>query len=199
LTITAGGVLSAATATVVKVDSGVAGFQTAGIVQDSARRLYLTSATEQVVLLAQDVKQAPQVYAGIPKSAGLTDGPRTQARFNNPSFLTLNQSDGSLYVSDAVNHVIRRVTAGGSGRVETLAGSGASGDRDGSLKDASFVSPQGIALDERGNLWIADSGSHTIRRINLGRGTVETVAGLAGIPGFIDGKGGAVRFNTPAG
>jgi sugar lactone lactonase YvrE len=199
LTITAGDAIASVTATVVQVDAGVTGFATAGIAQDGARRLYLSSSTDNVVLLAQDLKQPPQPYAGMTGTAGLKDDIRSQSLFNRPSFLVLNQADGSLYLSDAANNVIRRVRSGPAGHVETLAGSGTAGFADGTAKTASFNNPQGVALDAKGNLWVADAGNHTIRRINLATGIVTTVAGRAGAPGVVDGTGTAARFNSPAG
>lgn len=199
LTITAGGAVASVTATVVKVDAGAAGFQASGIVQDSARRLYLASSADHTILLAQDLTQAPQVYAGTSRTSGLKDDLRGQSLFNTPAFLALNQVEGSVYVSDGANHAVRRVRPGPGGRVETLAGSGTRGSRDGSLGVAMFDNPQGVALDSRGNLWVADSGNHTIRRINLARGTVETIAGRAGVAGAADGRGAAAGFRSPAG
>ena len=187
LTITVAGVITSVTATVVKVDSGAAGFEVNGIVQDSARRLYLASGQDHSVLLTQDLRQAPQTYAGTRGNAGLKDDVRLQSLFNRPAFLAMNHADGSLYVSDGANNVIRHVMPGAVGRVETLNAA------------ATFSDPQGIALDGRGNLWVADSGSHTIRRINLVTGAVQIVAGEAGAPGFEDGRGAQARFRSPAG
>jgi sugar lactone lactonase YvrE len=59
--------------------------------------------------------------------------------------------------------------------------------------------PQGVALDSQGYLWVADAGSHTIRRINLTTNKVTTVAGLAGSAGLADGTGSTARFNAPSG
>jgi sugar lactone lactonase YvrE len=185
LSIAAGGAVAAVPATVVKVDAGVAGFAATGIAQDAAQRLYLTSATSDVVLLAANLKQQPQIYAGISGAAGLKDDLRTVSQFNRPTFVALNQADGSLYVSDSANNVVRRVRSGPSGHVESVAGS--------------FNNPQGVALDARGNLWVADSGNHTIRRINLVTGDVGTIAGLAGVTGNADGVGTQARFNSPSG
>jgi sugar lactone lactonase YvrE len=199
LTITVGGHIIAATATVVKVDSSGPGFGTTGIAQDPARRLYLASTEAHSILLAQDLKQRPEEYAGITGTAGLKNDRRRQSLFNGPSFLALNQADGSLYVSDGANHVIRRVSPGLDGRVETLAGTGVAGSRDGALNQAMFNNPQGIALDGVGNLWISDSGNHVIRRINLVTRIVETIAGRAGNPGSTDGRGGQARFRSPTG
>jgi sugar lactone lactonase YvrE len=88
-------------------------------------------------------------------------------------------------VTDSANNAIRSVEAGASGRVATLA--------------AGLDNPQGIALDNRGFLWVADSGSHTIRKVSLSTGAVATVAGRAGAPGWVDGARDAVRFSSPTG
>jgi len=199
LTMAAGGLPLVVTATVVKVGAGAAGFETTGIAQDTARRLYLASPQDHSILQARDPAQAPQVYAGIARSPGLKDDIRAQSLFRNPAFLVLNQADGSLYVSDESNHVIRRVGAGSSGRVDLIAGTGQPGRSDGAALSASFTRPEGIALDGRGYLWIADSGNHTIRRMNLATRQVETIAGQAGVSGVADGRGSQARFNLPSG
>ena len=199
LTVTAGGVVKTATITVVDVTAGIAGFQITGVVQDLARRLYLANTSEHTILLAQDLETTPEVYAGMPQTPGLINDERVRSLFHNPAHLAFDQARGSLYVSDSANHVIRLVGAGSDGRVETLAGTGEVGSTDGSLTEASFNDPQGMALDNRGNLWVVDSANHTIRRINLATGTVETIAGQAGSAGLADGTGEEARFNTPAG
>lgn len=66
------------------------------------------------------------------------------------------------------------------------------------LNGARFNQPHGVAVDSDGNVFVADTGNHTIRRISPGR-RVSTVAGRAGRPGSIDGKGREARFNMPRG
>ena len=75
----------------------------------------------------------------------------------------------------AANNVIRRIRAGTGtdGPVDTLAGSGVAGGADGRSAEAAFRNPKGIALDNSGQLWVADSDNHSIRRINLSAGRVE--------------------------
>lgn len=199
LTVAAGGALTTATITVARITSGVEGFEITGIAQDLARRLYLANTSDHTILLTESLQAEPEIYAGVSQSAGLKDDERLSALFRNPAFLTLNQAAGSLYISDGANHVVRMVQPGPNGRVDTLAGSGQAGNEDGLLDQSSFNNPQGLALDSRGNLWVADSGNHTIRRINLVSGTVETVAGNAGRPGTEDGTGAKASFNSPMG
>ena len=199
ITVSSGGVLTATAATVVKINSGVPGLGVQGVVQDLSKRLYLAASTEQAILLAEDLKQIPTTYAGIRRSPGLKDGARLDSQFRNPAFLAFDQAQGTLYVSDGANNVIRRVTSGTAGVVTTVAGTGAAGSLDGPLQLATFNNPQGIALDGRGNLWVADSGNQTVRRINLQTRVVETIAGLPGSVGFADGIGSNARFNKLVG
>ena len=79
----------------------------------------------------------------------------------------------------------------------TLAGqAGQRGGGDGAAGSARFAAPSGLALDEAGNLYVADTGNHTIRKITPA-GVVSTLAGLAGQSGAVDGMGGTARFNGP--
>ena len=102
-------------------------------------------------------------------------------------------------MSDEENHALRVVESGAAGRVLSIAGDGTSGSADGSVGAARFSRPKGIALDREGALWVADSANHTIRRVDLFSGTVQTVAGTPGQPGLADGTGSAARFREPAG
>lgn len=125
---------------------------------------------------------------------GLREGPGAQARFADPYALAVD-AQGVVYVADAGdNNRIRRVHA--DGRVETLAGS-TEGWRDGPALQAQFHTPSGIALDAAGNVYVADTGNHRIRRIGTD-GTVTTVAG-DGVRGFADGAAAQARFDAPMG
>ncbi len=86
-----------------------------------------------------------------------------------------------------------------NGRVETLAGSSQAGSEDGAFSDARFRNPSGLALDDRGRLWVTDTGNHTIRRLDLVTGMVTTIAGSPGQPGSEDGVTGSARFREPTG
>jgi hypothetical protein len=83
----------------------------------------------------------------------------------------------------------------------TIAGALSSGAVDGTNRAARFNNPSGIALDNGGNIYLADSSNHTIRKLTPS-GTnwvVTTIAGLAGSPGSTDGTNSSSRFNTPWG
>ena len=131
-------------------------------------------------------------YAG----QGNADGTSSNARFFNPSSVAVD-SAGNVYVADTANHTIRQITA--SGVVSTLAGSaGLSGSADGTGSAARFNEPQGVAVDSAGNVYVADTGNHTIRMITPSR-VVSTLAGLAGASGSTNGTGSSARFYQPEG
>ena len=130
---------------------------------------------------------------GSPNSPGSTDGASISSRFNGATGLAVGP-DNTVYVADTANHTIRRLAAN---VVTTLAGLPAtSGDADGPAATARFNSPRGLALDTAGNLYIADTANHTIRRLSAA-GTVSTIAGLAGTAGSANGPAATARFNAP--
>jgi sugar lactone lactonase YvrE len=133
--------------------------------------------------------------AGTPGSSGSANGTGAAARFSGPKALAVGQG-GNVYVADTGNDTIREISSGGV--VSTLAGtSGVSGSSDGTGSAALFKDPSGIASDNSGNLYVADTGNCTIRKIAPG-GVVTTVAGKAGTPGLADGAAAASRFMSPA-
>jgi len=121
------------------------------------------------------------------------------ARFNQPSGVALD-GDGNIYVADSENHRIRKITP--SGAVSTLAGSGSVGDADGTGTSASFNSPTGVAVyeddDENVYIFVADSGNHRIRKIELDGRMVTTLAG-SGSAGDANAMGTSASFNSPTG
>src|SRR6266581_2508041 len=80
----------------------------------------------------------------------------------------------------------------------TLAGSAILGSADGTGSAVRFNSSSGLAVDSAGNVYVADAGNGTIRKVTPA-GVVTTLAGLAGSPGSADGTGSAARFNYPQG
>jgi sugar lactone lactonase YvrE len=108
--------------------------------------------------------------AGVPPGdtgpqAGTNDGPGSQAKFNSPNGIAVDSSE-TLYVTDQFNSTIRKITPSGSTwMVSTVGGlSLAPGTNDGVGATARFYRPSGIALDRAGNLYVVDSGNHTIRK-----------------------------------
>ena len=125
---------------------------------------------------------------------GWRDGAAAQAQFADPYGLALDPH-GTLYISDGGdNDRIRVLRPDGS--VATLAG-GAEGFRDGQGAAARFDTPSGLALDATGNLYVADTGNHAIRKVTPD-GVVTTLAGT-GMPGWRDGPGAQAQFDGPMG
>jgi DNA-binding beta-propeller fold protein YncE len=104
---------------------------------------------------------------------------------------------GNLYLTTGQGETIVRVrTDTATASITTLAGSG-HGYVDGVGAAAQFSDPDGIAIDGKGNLFVAEFENHTIRKIAIDTGTVTTVAGAPMEPGSANGAGGAARFKDP--
>jgi sugar lactone lactonase YvrE len=114
--------------------------------------------------------------AGAAGQTGSADGAGPAARFAAPRSLTA-AADGTVYVADTDNHLIRKISP--QGVVVTLAGkAGDSGNADGQGAAARFSEPRGIAVDAAGNVYVADTGNGAIRQITPA-GVVTTIAGAA--------------------
>ncbi len=133
--------------------------------------------------------------AGSPGSFGFDDGTGSAARFNAPRGIVA--AGGDLYVADTGNHTVRKVTT--AGVVTTPAGTpGSSGSDDGTGSAARFNDPRGIAF-LGSNLYVADTGNHTVRKVAIPSGATITFAGSKEVPGFADGSGSDARFSSPEG
>lgn len=134
--------------------------------------------------------------AGSPGNRGSRDGTGTSALFSSPTGIAVS-ADGSVFVSDTLNHTIRRISSAGA--VTTYAGeAGQAGAANGQGTRARFRGPTGLAADAAGNLYVADTLNHLIRKI-APDGTVSTVAGLEGVTGINDGTTATALFNQPTG
>lgn len=140
--------------------------------------LYVADSGHNRIIRVDKNTGAATVFAGN-GTAGTQDG--TDAQFSHPIGLAVDAS-GNLYVADTNNSRIRMVTP--AGNVTTLAGS-TTGYQDGTGTAALLWGPSGITLDGNGNLYIADTGSSRIRKLNLTTKVITTVAGGTG--GYQDG------------
>ena len=156
--------------------------------------LYVSETGNQRIRAIDIASGAVSDLAG--SAGGHANGVGAAARFNSPGGLAV--SGNTLYVADISNHRIRAVDIP-SGTVSDVAGSGTSGHADGAGADARFNSPTGIAVNETGTtLYVADSGNHRIRAIDIATKTVRTIAG-DGTSGTKNGLGTATRFQRPTG
>ena len=132
-------------------------------------------------------------YAGNGTPA-LVNGDTSTARFQTPFGMCIDKFE-NIYVADAGNNCIRKISASGS--VTTLAGTGVAGFADGPAASAQFNSPTGVYADDVGNVYVADFLNHRIRMISS-TGSVTTLAGN-GTAGYADGAGATAQFNYPRG
>ena len=180
----------------------------ANIALDAAGNLYLSDTTGNRILEVSSAGIATVAGNGTFGFSG-DNGPAINAQLAGPSGITLD-STGNLYVTDLGNQRIRKIS---NGLITTVAGNGTtgfSGDNGPALSaqlnlpplgcpnsHCNPLLPAGIAVDGAGNLYFADSGNHSVRRIS--NGVITTLAG-DGTPGFAGDSGAATaELNTPSG
>jgi len=184
--VTPGGVVTSLTGSLLRSPQGIVAVGTDFYVADTGNHAIrkVTSAG------------AVTTFAGstaAPPEQGFEDATGTAARFRSPRGIA---TDGNfLYVADTGNHAIRKIGIG-TAAVTTLAGDGTVGLPTAILPR--FDNPEGIVhLD--GNLYVADTGNHAIRKVSSG-GSVSTFAGSdTGAAGHVDDTGTDARFDSPRG
>ncbi|MCR2804182.1 FecR domain-containing protein [Paenibacillus soyae] len=200
-------------------DGGTAFFHDpAGLAVDRAGNVYVADAGNHAIRrIGADGKVT--TVAGSPE-LGYADGSAEEARFYYPTDVAVTRS-GILYVADTLNHVIRRI--GVTGKVTTIGSVPeraalwqdgvsvmAGGYANGGFGEAEFNEPSGLAIDDKGNLYVSDSGNNAIRYIDFEKKQVTTAAGLTpeeadleealyAKPGYTDGKADEAAFNSPRG
>jgi hypothetical protein len=136
--------------------------------------------------------------AGLPAGSGSADGTNSAALFYRPAGVAADNAS-NVFVADQWNSTIRKLTPVGTNWVATtLAGSaGIIGSADDTNSAALFDQPFGVAVDNAGNVFVADQWNSTIRKLTpVGTNwVVTTVAGLAPIQGSADGTNSTARFN----
>ena len=148
--------------------------------------------------------QSVQTLAGN-GAAGLADDATggAGARFNAPAGVAVSPAGDALYVADTLNNAIRRLVldpaTGAVQSVQTLAGDGTPGATD---DPARFNAPAGVAVDAQGNVCVADTGNHLVRKLTLDPATgslvqVSTLAGSADVAGAQDGTGAQALLDHP--
>ncbi len=157
-----------------------------GLAVDSAGNIYVADSKNNVIRRI-DTTDVVSTYA---------------AGFNQPNGVSVGDS-GELWVADTLNHVIKTVSSGGT--VTLRAGSvGTAGSANGSVAlSGQLASPRGVFWMGTAGLLVADSGNHILRRLatnaSIGTYIMETSAGGAGQPGFVNGATNVARLNSPIG
>ncbi len=181
-------------------DEGLSLQNPASLALDGSDTLYVSCWGQTVVFkVALAPKPKLSLYAGKPGTAGGQDGPLDTATFFDPSAIALDHR-GRVHVIDFQSQPyassIRRISDGAVTTV--LGGDLNAGSQDGQGREARFNHPEGVAVDAAQNVFVADTGNSTIRRISPS-GAVSTVAGQAGVTGSDDGTGADARFSKPSG
>jgi sugar lactone lactonase YvrE len=162
-------------------------FIVAAAALDSNGRLLISdTGSNQIYRVEYDGSLMPIAGTGAGGYSG-DNGPAIAARLNKPRSLIVDGA-GAVFFTDTGNNCVRRIDSGGM--ITTVAGTstpGFQGDG-GPATNARLRSPQQLALDSGGNLYVADTGNSVIRRIDT-QGVISTVAGT-GLTGF-SGDGGA--------
>jgi sugar lactone lactonase YvrE len=170
----------------------------AGLAVDAAGNLFIADQGNHRVRRIESETGTVTTVAGL-GAAGFSgdDGPAVAARLNGPAGLAVDAA-GNLFIADQDNHRVRKLVLA-TGTITTVAGTGVpgfSGDG-GPATGGQLNVPFGVAVDDEGNLFLADMGNHRIRTVVLAAGSITTLAGT-GTLGF-SGDGGpasAAQFNT---
>ena len=165
------------------------------VVADSSGNLYVAD-TGNSTIRKVTPSGVVTTFAGTAGNIGSADGVGSAAQFNSPGGLAID-SAGNIFVADSGNSTIREITPDGT--VSTFAGTpGVVGSADGTGSAAQFNGPGALAIDSSDNIFVADFGNNTIRKITPAA-VVTTFAGQAGSPGSVDGTGSAARFDGSSG
>ncbi|WP_179638913.1 NHL domain-containing protein [Tunturibacter empetritectus] len=154
-----------------------------GLALDSANNLYIADTHNHRIRRLNLTTGFITTIAGTTSGFSGDGAPALSAQLNLPTALAIDAS-GNLYLADTANHRIRRIDAS-TGLITTIAGTGTQGySGDGAaVLSAAIDSPTGIAIDPSGNLYLADTHNHRIRKITSSTGLITTIAGT-GLPGF---------------
>lgn len=168
-------------------------FEPTGVCTDAAGNVYIADSYNHLIR-----KMAPNgnviTIAGT-GTAGRINGTSTVASFNTPFGVTVDPA-GNVFVADAGNHQIRKITPAGIVSLYMGSPTGAAGEADEPAGFQRFRQPETMVFDQLGNLFVADTENHSIRKISPSL-QVSTFVGSSGTLGDRDGLGTSARFNKP--
>ncbi len=169
-----------------------------GVAVDAAGTVYVADTSNDLIRKITSSGVVTTLAGGNPFNTFNPDGVGRAASFRDPHGVAVDGA-GNVYVADTLNSRIRKITPDGT--VTTLAGSrggSAGGYVDGPGSGALFAFPFGIAVDGSGNLYVADTSNHAVRKLTAA-GVVTTLGGVGETSGYADGTGTAARFKAPCG
>ncbi len=172
-----------------------------GVAASADGAFALVADTDNNLLRRVDLASgAVTTLAGAPGQAGAADGPGPDARFTAPASVSMPISPTFALVADTQNSTVRRLDLA-TGVVTTVVGlAGQRGSEDGLGGAARLYEPEGLAVSRDGSFaLVADTGNHTIRRLDLASGALTTLAGQPRVSGTADGAGAQAQFSFPRG
>ena len=173
-----------------------------GMAYDRQGNLWVTNEGSHAIFMLRATDNKFYVRAGKQGQRGYNDAGGINAQFDQPKGIAIGLD--KIYVADPGNHCIRQMDTfkalGTLQNVSLLAGKkGKSGHNDATGSSAEFDTPTDVAVDSKGNIYVADQGNHCIRKVTTG-GVVTTFAGQAGSSGSANGdKDTKAKFNWPTG
>jgi trimeric autotransporter adhesin len=182
-------------------------YSPAGVAVDSSGNVYIADTGNNKVRKVTAATGIIATVAGTGTAGhGGDGGAATLAKLDGPKGVALDVSD-NLYIADTGSNHIREVMAA-SGIINVVAGSapggGYSGDG-GAATSAKIQKPQSVAVDTAGNIYIADTGNHALRLVNIHNGIISTMTYIDPAIGPVSGYNGDLRpgvqayLNSPAG
>jgi hypothetical protein len=171
-----------------------------GIYETADGSLYIADKNNDAIRKIDGATGNTSTFAGTGVQGYSGDGGQaTIAKLNAPRDVFDLSNPGDVYIADTGNNVIRKVD--GTGVITTVAGNGTAGyaGDDGLATAAELNGPSGVAVDEAGNIYIADTDNNRIRKVSAATGIITTIADTTGQAGYSGDKGPATaaKLNGP--
>lgn len=155
--------------------------------------LYIADTQNQVIRKVIVATGKTTLIAGKPGVSGFKNGKGQTARFKNPFGLTMSSDGLTLYVADRDNNAIRSIRLK-DGMVQTVAGNGVIGYREGRLASARLALPEYLIAPSKNILYFTEAGTNRVREINLQTRLTRLVSGK-GTRGNVNGTRTQTTFN----
>jgi sugar lactone lactonase YvrE len=157
-----------------------------GVTADSSGNFYIADTNNNLIRKVTTSGAISTIAGG----GILNDGIATNTQLNSPFGVAVDNS-GNVYIADTTNNIIRKVTTAGA--ISTIAGGGSLND--GIATNTQLITPRGVAADSSGNIYIADTGNHNIRKVTPA-GAISTIAGGGSLN---DGIATNTQLSSPSG